>query len=307
MGYGALISGLVSAGMQIYEGLSQPNPAHTAGIYAGQLRQQADTTLRPFTDPSQWNLNIPNLAGQSINFGLANAPAINQQQMQQLQGLLNQALPGYQGMVNQASANTASLLQGNVPADVQNQIQRSAAFQTLQSGAFAGGAPRGAVTARDLGLTSLNLQQTGFNQAQSLIGTARNYLMPQPVNPLSLLPLSDLIAGSEWSKQQNFNANVNYYNARANALAAQYGAPQSNPVGAVGSGIQAGLAALAAKNPQTGQTGMNSIMGLIGKLFNQGGGQTVGQFGDTGGGTSDFASLFGSGSGATMDLGTFTG
>jgi hypothetical protein len=99
---------------------------------------------------------------------------------------------------------------------------------------------------------------------QNLIGTARNYLMPQPVNPLSLLPLTDLISGQEWSKSQTFNASAQYYNARANALAAQYGGPQGSITGALGSGIETALGALTSKDSSTGQ---NQIMSLIGKFF----------------------------------------
>lgn len=238
------------------------------------------------------------MAKTSIDFGLTNAPAVNQSNMQQLQQMLGQALPGYQGMVNQATTNTQSLLAGNVPTDVQQQIQRSSAFQTLQSGAFAGSAPTGAVTARDLGLTSLNLQQQGFNQMQGLVSTARNYLMPQPVNPLSLLPLQDLISGSEWSKTQTYNARVQYANERANALAAQYGGPMTSNIGQIGQGVQTGLGALLGTGNTSGTQNNQGLMGLLGSLFSQGG--------NGGGGGMNLSGFTGSGSG-TVGASSFMG
>lgn len=305
MGYGAIISGLVSAGIDIYNQASQQSPQARAGQYGNQIKVLSDALLGPYANnPNYWNIDVPGMANQSIQFGLQNAPAINTQNMQQLQSMLGQALPGYQGMVNKATANTRALLGGKIPTDVQQQIQRSDAFATMQSGAFAGGASTGALTARDLGLTSLNLQQTGFNQAQGLISTARNYLMPQPVNPMSLLPLSDLISGTEWSKSQTYNATANFYNARANALAAQYGSQVQQGVSSnLGAGIGSLLGALTGTNPAQsgGGSSSNSMGGLLGMLFgsgnnmipsgmSSGGGDTVGGFT---GGTSDFSSLFG--------------
>jgi hypothetical protein len=293
MGYGAIISGLVSSGLDIYKGLATPSPQAIAGQYGNQVKVLSDALLGQFANnPQYWNLDIPGMASQSINFGLANAPQINQANMQQLQTMLGQALPGYQGMVSQATGNTQSLLAGQVPSDVQQAIQRSSAFSTLQSGAFAGSAPTGAVTARDLGLTSLQLQGQGFNQMQGLIGTARNYLMPQPVNPLSLLPLQDLISGQEWSKTQNFNATAQFYNARANALAAQYGGPQSSNIGTIGSGIQAGLGALFGQ-PQGGSGSSSQNQSLLGML--------MGMLGSLGGGTQSSAA--GGNLAATSDYG----
>jgi hypothetical protein len=287
MGIGAIagivgaVGSLASAGVGI-AGAVGGGGGPNLGEYSSRLNEAANQYITPFagTNNPFWNLDIPGMATQGLQFGLAAAPGVNQANMLQLQTLLNQALPGYQGMVSglQGGAmnllqgpTTQSLLAGNVPADVQDLIRRSAAQTSLAGGtAGAGTGTTGAITARDLGLTSLDLMQrgvgmetAGFGQATNLLQLSRNSLMPQPVNPLSLLPLSDLISGAEWTKSANFTANQAAYTAKANAAAAGVGAP-SQPLAGVGGAIQGLLGNLTKVDPTTGQSQLGSIMGLFG-------------------------------------------
>jgi len=229
---------------------------------SSRINENAKRWIQPFaTNADYWNLDIPSMANQSLQFGYQNAPQLNQFNMQQLQGLLNTALPGYQNIVNQMAGNTQSLLSGNVPTDVQQAIQRSAAYQSLVGGtAGAGTGTSGAITA-------------------------------QPVNPTSLLPLNDLIAGQQWSKSALFSANEKMFQAQSAAATAQAGgAPNVNLAGSVGGDISGLLAALGQKNP-SGQTGYQQIGGLFGGLF--GGGSTGGQS------ASDYATMTSDISGST--------
>jgi hypothetical protein len=288
MGIGAIagivgaVGSLASAGTGIAGSLMSKGP--NTAEESSRINEAANKFILPFTSQNGqlnpfWNLDIPGMASQSIQFGLGAAPQINQQNMMQLQALLNQALPGYQNMVSgmQTGAmnllqgpTTQSLLAGNVPGDVLNQIQRSAAYQSLIGGtAGAGTGTTGAITARDLGLTSLNLIQqgqgmetAGFGQASNLLQLSRNYLMPQPVNPLSLLPLSDLIQGSQWSKAAQFTANQAAFTAKSNAAAAGVGAP-TQPLAGIGGAVQGLLGNLTQTNAQ-GQSQLGSLLGLFG-------------------------------------------
>jgi hypothetical protein len=287
MAYAAIIGTLVNVGFDVAKQFGGSSTASRAGQYAKQLRGSADRFLTPFTDPAYWRLDIPSMETQSLQYGYANAPGLNQFNMQQLQTLLGQALPGYQKMFSTAAGNAQSLLQGNIPQDVQDQIQRTTAYTSLAAGG-AGSGSAASLTARDLGLTSLNLQQTGYQQMQGLIGTARNYLMPQPVNPSSLLPLTGLIGGTEWARSATFQANQADYTAFANALAAQYGAPQSAQGGGLGSDVSAIIAALGQKNAQ-GQSAGGGIMSMLSGLFGGGGG------GGGGGTGAAISSMVGSG------------
>jgi hypothetical protein len=309
LAYAAIIGALVNTGFDIYNQMSKPNPQKIADEYSTWIKGNAQRYIQPFTSSSYWNLDVPSMAQQSINFGLQEAPQINQQNMYQLQSLMNQAMPGWSNMFNTMQSNTNQLLAGQVPTDVQQQIQRSAAYTGMMGGmSGAGTGTTGAITARDLGLTSLQMQQQGETQGMNLMTFARNYLMPQPVNPTSLLPLSDLMSGAEYGKNATFQANEAMYTAMGNVAAAKFGAPQTSLLGGMGGDIS-GLISALGKSPsgQSGGSGsiLSSIMGMFGGgsggmsglgsgAFSGGGGQTVGQFGDAGGGgASDFSSLFG--------------
>src|SRR5215475_5871947 len=279
MGFGAiagLIGGLGSAAGGIIGALGQKSP--NTAEEASRINEAANKFLLPFTGQGNafWNLDIPSMAQQSIQFGLGEAPTINQRMMDQLTQILNQAMPGYQGMVSSMATGAADLLggpttrafqAGNVPTDVINQIQRQAAFQSVMGGTSgAGPGTTQAITARDLGWTSLNLinqgmarEQAGFAQTGNLLTMGRNLLMPQPVNPLSLLPLSDLIYGQTWSKQANYQANLAAFNAKAAAAAAQVGAPAPNVAAGIGGAIG-------------GLFGSQSFQDLGSKIFGGGGG-----------------------------------
>jgi hypothetical protein len=270
---------LVNTGFDIYNQVSKPNPAKIASQYSDWLRGNASKYIQPFTDPSYWNLDVPSMAQQSINFGLQEAPQINQSNMFQLQNMMNQAMPGWSSMFNTMQTNTNQLLAGQVPTDVQQQIQRSAAYTSMMGGsAGAGTGTTGAITARDLGLTSLQMQQTGETQGMNLMSFARNYLMPQPVNPTSLLPLSDLITGAEYGKNATFQANEAMYTAMGNVDAARFGAPTTSLLGGVGGDISSILGTLA-KSPSGQSGGSGSIMSMLGGLFGGGGGSSGGSFG----------------------------
>ena len=104
----------------------------------------------------------------------------------QLEAQLRRAIPGYDQLVQQAGKNISASLKGELPTDVQQQIQRSTAGRAL-AGGFGGGTGFGrALTARDLGLTSLQLQNQGLAQAQNFIQQQRAFGMVQPFSVSSM-------------------------------------------------------------------------------------------------------------------------
>jgi hypothetical protein len=285
---------LVQTGFSIYNDVSKKNPDAPLHEESSRINQAANQFILPYTDPSKWSLDIPGMANQAMNIGLSEAPQINAQNMAQLQVMLNQAMPGWQNTMANMAATNAQLSAGQVPTDVQDQITRNAAQMAMRSGIGAGGAGTAltgrTITARDLGLTSLDLEKTGQAQTLQQMQFQRNYLMPQPVNPTSLVPLSDLIGANEWSKTASYNANIQAFIAKSNAAAAQVGAPQQSLLGGVGGDISGLLSSLGKTNPQTGQSGFSSLMNLFGG----------GSSGSSGGSGGWNLSSFGSGSGATI-------
>jgi hypothetical protein len=110
--------------------------------------------------------NIQNLpAAQQIAGGVN---VFNQQQILQM---LRGAIPGYEQMMGKGGENINALLRGELPKDVQEQIQNLGAARGL-AGGLAGQIGRSA-TLRDLGLTSLQDTQQGLDSAMRWITMAK--------------------------------------------------------------------------------------------------------------------------------------
>lgn len=105
-------------------------------------------------------------------------------QIQQLGNLFQQymlgqyetAIPGFRDILKAGGATTQQMLGkageflgGQIPEDVKNAVYRSSAFQSLGAGTAGSGMSK-ALTARDLGLTSLNL----IDKGAALAGQAGN-------------------------------------------------------------------------------------------------------------------------------------
>jgi hypothetical protein len=88
----------------------------------------------------------------------------------ELRKMLGETIPGYEEGQAQRSQTALSLMRGEVPADVQEMIQRSAAARAVSGGY--GGTPAGRnLVARDLGRTSLDMMNMGQQQFAGILGT----------------------------------------------------------------------------------------------------------------------------------------
>lgn len=94
-----------------------------------------------------------------------------------LTAMLRRAIPGFDSIVSKTGSNINDELSGKLPSGVADQLQTSDAAKAL-SGGFGGSGMGGALTARDLGLTSLDLTQKGISSAQSWLKTSKAALTP---------------------------------------------------------------------------------------------------------------------------------
>lgn len=143
------------------------------------------------------------VAGNTANFGdIAKlAASVNTFNQDQLNALIDRALPGAR---QQIQSNIASQLKGEIPQDVQNAIFRGVAERTASGNAFGGGGFTRNVTARDLGLTSLQLTNNALSSAESWLSKAT---APQfDVSSMFFSPQQRLA-------QENLNAANQYQNA----------------------------------------------------------------------------------------------
>jgi len=104
----------------------------------------------------------------------------------QLEAQLRRAIPGYDQIVQQAGQNIGAALRGELSPEVSAQVQRSTAGRALFGGFGAGSGFGRSLTARDLGLTSMQIQNQGLAQAQNFIQQQRTFGMAQPFSVSSM-------------------------------------------------------------------------------------------------------------------------
>ena len=237
-----------------------------------------------FQAPQYTELSLPELRtaltkfiGQEQDFGKLQ-DTISSSATKRMDAL-DQLQPGYKAGLAKAQQTSDSMALGNIPADVAQKISQSAAFKGLMTGLS--GDQRQTVEARDLGLTSLDLQGRGLAAQQSLRAEA-NAQMPLQALNLAFTPQairSEDVSLAEYNNQiknRQADATANTYNQQQLSnyqYDQKYG---GSPWASIGGGVLgAGLGVLAA--PFTG--GMSIPMGLamgssIGGAF--GGGEGLG-------------------------------
>lgn len=131
-------------------------------------RKPTVPTLTPI-DPNATQKET--VAGNQANFAdIAKlAAGVNTFNQDQLNALIDRVLPGARQQIQQT---LSSQLRGEIPQDVQNAIFRSNAERTATGNAFGGGGFSRNVTARDLGLTSLDITNKALSSAESWLAKA---------------------------------------------------------------------------------------------------------------------------------------
>lgn len=109
------------------------------------------------------------------------ASGINRFNADQLRQMTEWALPGYQAMKGNVQSNIDAYLRGELPKDVSDQVQNSAAARAL-GGGYGGSGMHGSLVARDLGLTSLDLIDKGLSSAQNWMKTVASLERPELFN-----------------------------------------------------------------------------------------------------------------------------
>lgn len=99
------------------------------------------------------------------------ASGINTFNQAELERMLTMMIPGYAKIRDKISQNIQGQLSGEIPLDVSNAVQRNSAVKSLYGGFGGTGAAKN-LTARDLGLVSLDLTQKGLDSATRWINSA---------------------------------------------------------------------------------------------------------------------------------------
>lgn len=105
----------------------------------------------------------------------AKAGAIANSLNKKYQDEFESAMPGYKANMQAANSLTSTYLAGKIPQDVVDQVFRNSAAKGFTTGLLGGGIGRN-IVARDLGLTSLQLQTAGANLLQQTANIANSVL-----------------------------------------------------------------------------------------------------------------------------------
>ena len=221
--------------------------------------------------PPAPKVNAGEEAGKAIAANIENLPQaktlaeqVNAFNQEQLMSTLKQFAPYAQETAKAQSKNILEQAQGKIPKDVADQIYRSTAARSL-AGGTGGSQFAGNLTARDLGLTSLQLMnQSIANSNVYLSGVRQNLMAPNFDVASMFISPSQQISVQQWNETNRFNRDY---------LASQLRASQSAAT-AFGNSMQ---------QMGTGLTGAS--MGALGGMM--GGG--MGGMGGGGGGGGGFS------------------
>ncbi len=101
--------------------------------------------------------------------------SINKYNLDEIQKMLRAAIPGYDEIMQTGGRQINSMLRGELPLDVQEQIKRSSGAKSF-AGGFGGSPMAGAVEAQALGLGSLDVIRKGLTSAERWMSSASNRL-----------------------------------------------------------------------------------------------------------------------------------
>lgn len=161
--------------------------------------------------PDVPNFNPVNVQGAQAKAIAANKTAlpeleeignnINQFNTDQIQKMLKQVIPGYEGITSGISSKLQELISGKIPDDVSKQLQLSDASRAIGGGYSGTGMHRNLV-ARDLGLTSLDLTSKGLSSAESWLKTMDSISNPGQFNFSSLFVTPQMEINTEmWNTE----------------------------------------------------------------------------------------------------------
>jgi hypothetical protein len=101
--------------------------------------------------------------------------SINKFNFEELQKMYRESVPGFADMMQTGGRQINSMLRGELPLDVQQQIKRSSGAKSF-SGGFGGSPMAGAVEAQALGLGSLDVIREGLTSAERWMSSASSRL-----------------------------------------------------------------------------------------------------------------------------------
>lgn len=156
--------------------------------------------------PELSKLSLGDEQQKAISDNIAAAPEASKLAnltMDQIMSMLEKVDPNFKGKASKISGNIDDLLSGKIPQDVSEAVQRSSASRSL-TGGFSGSEMGRNLTARDLGLTSLELTGKGLSAAESWLSATERLLSPAMATYTGMFvtPMQEYSTHNEQNLQQ---------------------------------------------------------------------------------------------------------
>lgn len=146
------------------------------------------------------------------------ATTLNTDANKDLQQQVSAVDPSLMGNLAKFGVNTTSMLAGNIPQDVIDKVTRNDAYQSLMGGFGSGSGMGKSLSARDFGLTSLDMMQKGAGNL-SLEDSLAQSLAPSRFTAGGMLLTPASLQNADYTVDQfnngidNQNALINYKNS----------------------------------------------------------------------------------------------
>lgn len=253
-----------------------------------------DAPTPAFVDPSQSQLDSVHGNQQALPSLETLGEGVNSYNLQQRAKALG-AIPGFTDISTTGSNLLDSQLHGELPSDVTSQVNRRANAKAY-AGGYGGTGSGDNLSARDLGLTSLDLTRQGQAAAPSWLSMLNSIAVPPQFDVQSgFLSPTQRIASDQWNETNRFN--TQWLQNQLNSIPDPETAAIAGDVGAITDVVA--TAALAWAGGALGAAAGGAAGAAIG-------GQLGGAIGG-GGGAGGAASQFGGTIGSLMGGGGSTG
>ncbi len=175
------------------------------------------------TVPDVPALSLPDEQQKAIKANVAAAPGAAQLatlSQEQITKMMQMAIPGFTDIQGQVSGNIQSLLKGEIPTDVSQEVKRQGAGRAL-TGGFAGTDAASNLVARDLGLTSLGLTREGLSSAESWISKMEQLYSPSQAlfSGMFISPAQQFAAATQ---ERNLQYQKNWLQEQINSMPAPW-------------------------------------------------------------------------------------
>lgn len=231
---GAIIAaGVIAAGSAAYAGYA----SNQASKKAASAMRNGVQTFDPIEPGAPQTVDWRRAVNDALGFNIGNAQQRNDLSSmtnafntRQAQKMYRTFQPSFDSLQSQIGQNALSFSRGQLPADVQAAIGRAAASRGLANGFGQGaggggsGTSMGALTLRNLGLTSLDLSKFGTQLAMNASLQAKQ-LSPPLFDPASLMVTPGQAVGYDFQNAGIQNDAARYWNQlQNNALMQNTGA-----------------------------------------------------------------------------------